>query len=197
MIMLIRNRTAMNISSTFALRAILLPVAASLMAFANTIAVTNLAHSNGWYSFDLIRNDAYFQLGGAALMRSLVLHTYNVLDVVPPLGWNAQQDGDTLTFMCTNNTLLTFTNSLRFSFHSAIMAETLYNETDVFAVYPQGIVLGELYGPSAPVTPALDGYVASVNAAAHERFTFLGPVVPEPLLALPMFFLLWRLINYQ
>lgn len=192
MIMLTRHRAAMNAFHHVALRAAALLAAASLAASANTIAVTNLVHSNGWYSFDLVRADAYFQLGGDALMRSLVLHAYQVLEASPPPGWLAQLDSSTLTFVCTNLTLLDATNALRFAFHSAIMAETIYNETDVFVSYPQGIALGELYGPGAPITPALDGYVASINAGAQERFTFLGPVVPEPLLALPLWLLLCR-----
>jgi len=178
--MFTRHRTAMNACSHITLNAASLLAAASLAASASTIAVTNLSHSNGWYSFDLIRNDAYFQLGGDALMRSLVLHTYHLLDAVPPASWRAQFDDSMLTFICTNDLLLGFTNALHFAFHSDIIAETLYDEPDVFAAYPQGVALGELHGPSDPVTPVLDGYVASVNAAAVERFSYLGPIIPEP-----------------
>ncbi len=156
---------------------------------ATTIIVTNLAHSNGWYSFQLMRGDGYFQLGGAALMRSLVLHPHQPLAAAAPAGWLAQLDAtSTVSFICTNaDALIGLTNALPFAFQSAVLAEVLYSDTDTYALYPQGVALGELYGPdTTPVTPALDGYASTVNAAAQERFPFLGPLIPEPSAALAL-----------
>jgi hypothetical protein len=166
----------------FAVAAILLCLHGVRAAMVSVASDTN---TPGVYRYHVTESADPFRLGGTPDMLSLAVRAYHVDTAAAPPGWLVQLTTNTVTWRYTNSARAVFdTNALTFTLYSGMDAIS-YNDMAADAVYPRGICAGEVLNSNGVPQTAFDGdLVGTVNMAAYERFPHLGPLVPEPAIAL-------------
>ena len=175
--------SAMTASTRLPLIAVAGLLLSTLSVNAALVDVISDHDGNGNFTYSVIHGGDPYMIGGASELLSFSLHVYNVIDTVCPPGWtcNSPEQGF-YTWTATNPVAsIVGSNAVVFGFQSAVIQATSYNEVPFDATYAKGVVVGELYSPGSTRhhLPS-DDSVAAVNIAAQERFTYVGPVVPEP-----------------
>ena len=151
------------------------------------VSVESDTDNNGSFTYSVTKNPESYTLGGSDGLLSLTLKAYHVIDVTSPAGWTWTNTGaQTYTWICTNAALsIIGSTPLVFGLESASILSYTFNNPDYSSLYPQGTIAGEIYmDGSIPFMYPTEDNVAAVNVAALERFTYTGPILPEPTLAL-------------
>jgi len=176
-----------NISSLAVWTAAACLLLCSVHVNAASVSVESATDGNGAFTYTVTKNPESYSLGGSDGLLSFSLKVYHVIDIFPPAGWTYTNLGNEMyTCYCTNAAVsIIGTNALVFSLQSASTLSYLFDQPEYDSLYPQGTIAGEIYmDGTIPYRYPTEDSIAAINVAGMERFTYTGPVLPEPTAAL-------------
>lgn len=160
-------------------------------------ALDSSTDGNGRFIYTLRPQSTTKYIGGDSNL-ALQLQSYYVTSLSNPPGWTSTVDTrHRITWWPTNTSVSLIDSPLAFSIQSSISETTTYNRVDGDADYSQGTLAGYIYSTNGAYYHPDTGHngmsnIFSANIAAIERFTYVGPLVPEPVSFQGIFFtLVW------
>jgi len=162
--------------------------------------VDSYTDNNGFYSYTVSSADAPFLFGGDSNL-CFQIQSYAVNNIIDPPGWISTINPDEIVcWRVASNNVELIDDPLVFSLNSTMTDWTTYDEVTIDATYPKGIVVGDVYNTNGTLynisrANISNGLVSSVNIAGYERFSFIGPIIPEPAILTTILFALIFIFN--
>jgi MYXO-CTERM domain-containing protein len=149
------------------------------------IAVDSSNDGGGLFSYVVTRGADPYLFGGMSSSLFIRVPSYGVVDTFDPPGWQSiTTDPHTVTWQYLGTWVLD-NETVTCQLQSVSSSGITYDQLDPAASYPQGYVMGDVYDTNHQLyTSSGGGDVTSINIVGYERFSFTGPVIPEPALAL-------------
>ena len=151
------------------------------------VSVESASDGNGVFTYSVTKYSESYTLGGSDELFSFTLKAYQVIELFSPAGWTCTNTGnETYTWLCTNTEVSVIgTNALVFSLQSENELSYTFDQPEYISLYPQGTIAGEIYMEGTiPYHYPTEDNIAAVNVAGMERFSYTGPILPEPTAAL-------------
>ena len=156
---------------------------APLLAQAGMLTVQSTTDSNGMYFYRVSRGTDPVVWGGGGGTLSLTIYSWGVLNTYDPPGWTSVTVTPDVVVWTYADTVpwLVGTESATLSLRSTSPTPVLYDGTASNAVYQQGVLVGQVYSTNGALYQDIpSNATASVNIVGYERFSLIGPSVPEP-----------------
>jgi len=150
---------------------------------ASMITVDSQHDGTGGYRYSFTSGSEALVWGGDSNMITVVIPSYQVMDVSAPPGWVADTNAAHRVVMRYARTNTWFAQALpmQVDIHSAVVTPIEYDSFSADALYPCGTVQGAIYTTNGALfTAAATNHATSVNVVGFERFALTGPTIPEP-----------------
>jgi|GEM_PF-591165 len=151
---------------------------------ASMLAVQSTTDSNGLFTYTVLRGPEPYVWGGSNATLSLAFPVLGMQSASASPGWSVTSTAAGVIWSYTGAvTWLVDTAPAIFAVSSALVMPVAYDSLATTALYQQGTLLGDVFGTNqAPYPRSVSGEVSSVNVTGYERFSFIGPALPEPFL---------------
>jgi len=155
------------------------------ICLASLISIQSNTGSNGVFSYNVSAGNESLTFGGDNMLVTKI-PSKGILELDSPAGWTSEVESlETAMWFCTNEVCVLSDNPVNFTINSSIAAWTNYSSES--ELYPAGMVIGEVYetnGTRYSNNSGTNNVIMSENIVGYEKFSFIGPVVPEPFPAL-------------